>query len=218
MTRPIILITLTILYLPLHGFAQYDSRLSLQAANFFSPSFYYQGFTRPIKSMGTSITHNLCNNLGIKIGYQQWIDPFGSGISEPFEITVVNKKPWIDTRHNYKMLDISGVYSRKIEKHEFFGDVGISNCVGENLVITSIYQQPGYPDKLELTELRKANYFGFKYEIGYNYLLFKNRMNVGVSGSSRNYFGKDAFTQYNLNVNFGYNFNILKRKQESKES
>lgn len=195
--------------------AQNNTNIGLQLGNFVSPQFYNRGtFSRPIKVLGISASEALYKNFGIKFGYQFWIDPFGANVyGKPFEMVISDKDADIRSRANYQIFDLGCMYRKGSTRHQVFGDMAISFASGENEVITGIYQQPGYPDRLIEMELQKAKYTGLKCELGYNYLLFKNRMNAGVSVSSRNYFGKDAFTQYNLNVNFGYNFNLIKRKQ-----
>jgi hypothetical protein len=198
-------------------YAQYPARVELQFANFFSPHFNNdRPFSTPVKALGIGFSYKLHYNLGIKIGYQRWVNPFGASIvGTPFEMVVWDNHSAVQTRNNYNIFDVSGIVSNFRKRHEVFADAGISYASGKNEVLTSVYQEPGYPDKLFYTEMQNANYAGVKYEFGYNYLLFKKRMNTGVSFSGRNYSGTNAFDQYNLNINVGYNFNFLKTGKKS---
>lgn len=207
---------LVILLKPLSLIAQYDSRVGISISNFYSPSFLNNGFRVPIKAIGGSIQHSFYKGLGVKAGCQLWFDPFDSYVgSTPFDLPMIDRDYKIAPRWDYKMFDIGMMYSKPYKRHEVVADFGFTLATGKNFVM-SVFQYPGYPDRHDSGETVKVTYAGVKYELGYNYLLFKKRMNAGLSVSSRNYFGKDAFTQYNLNVNLGYNFNLLKRKQTDK--
>ena len=56
----------------------------------------------------------------------------------------------------------------------------------------------------------KRSYLGGLAQAGYNYFLFKKRINIGASLAVRFY--PTLPVQYYTNVNLGYRFNLLRRR------
>jgi hypothetical protein len=107
------------------------------------------------------------------------------------------------------------VYSYRKHNNQINVSAGISYAFGKNSVLSSVTSfGPGYDVIVHYTEV-KAHYWGAVWEVGYNYYLFKQRFNVGMSLSGRYYFKQ--FQEYNLKLCFGYNFNVAHKHNTARD-
>ena len=214
------LILLVLLSIANNVFAQ-SERLQYNTGNFHVTKAAYNVLFKPfVRQVGLSYEHKLNSAFSMRAGYIRWftLNQFssfrpthGNGYTEyynPYSDYAVGE---VSNRFNYQMLELSGIYQNKFcKRHSFFGAIGISYSCGKYDELISAYRAPGYSDWLLEYETKKGQHLGLVGELGYNYFLCDNRINIGVSEAVRVYPNLPA--QLYLNINIGYNFNWTKKK------
>lgn len=197
--------------------AQRDFRIQAQLGNYASPQSINKGFSSEIISnYGVGVQYKMFKNVAVKLSYHKWYDLNGFMASlhgfKQYDVINANvPSGTIEWRLDYYTVSMLALYSKAYKNHEFYAGVGLAYTSGTNDVIISTYQEPGYPDFLIESELRKAAYFGPSWEVGYNYLWMGKHINTGLSLAGSHY--PSEFTELNFKINLGYNFSIKKHKK-----
>lgn len=200
-------------------YAQHDMRVQLQLGNFGDAS--NKSIPGPsehfINNYGASVQHSVYKDFSVKLNYMHW----GYLVKTPTDYQVISlyslpldksSEEKISDRRNYSFIDLTPLYQYFYKQHEVFGAFGISYAWGVNNVMKNINQIPGY-DVLFNIEETKASYIGTTWEVGYNYHF--TRINTGLSLSGRYY--PQQFSTYNVQLNIGYNFSLLKNNKKPLE-
>jgi hypothetical protein len=204
------------------GRTQTTERLQINVGNFVvlqrEP---VQDFIYPfIRQIGGSYTHRINSTLALRASYSRWFqldeiggNPFGyNAYYEPFKQSEDIRLGDIDAHYDYQSIDLAATYQLlQTKRHELYAGAGISYTWGVYTEYTGIYNEPGYPDWLFRLADRKHRDMGLITEIGYNYMLFKKRINVGVSETVKGYTSLPF--QFYTNINMGYNFNWGMKKK-----
>lgn len=225
MKRYCIVIIALLNFMPDRAFAQtelHSSRFQIHVSNLFVPNGVQPFNSKPfIRNVGFLIGQNIGNRFSINFTANKWYSRnslIGFGVKEIDGYTedIGGFESWdkgdILRRFRYSFLETSVGYELPIFRtHALYAQLGVSYTFGYNEVILSAYQYPGAIDWLIKTEVVKANYLGGVAQIGYNYLFFKSRINVGFSETLRLY--PSMPLQWYLNLNLGYNFSLLKTRK-----
>lgn len=200
-------------------YAQKDARVQLQLGNWSSPDDErgLLGADAPVNSIGLSAEYRIYKNLYGKLTYQRWqtilrYGPLGYWFDDkdPPMRTEPGAIGHIYDRYDYNIIDALASYRFSFKKSDIYAGVGLSNASGIDYVLTEVYTYgPGY-DLLVNFEEYKASYWGPSWELGYNYRLSKDKLNLGVSFGGQHY--KSDFNLYTLKLNAGYNFNVVRHK------
>jgi hypothetical protein len=193
------------------------ARVQLNMGNFTVPyEFDRDIFNGFINQAGISYTHQLSGSFSIKASYNKWI-LFSNAY--PYSFNGYGARPQqslfsvgrIIRRYNHNMIDVSGTYQHKLNhKHALWAGLGVSYTWGEYEYVKSFYKPFGNSDAILDVESKSAKYLGLIGELGYNYFMFNNRINIGVSESVRAY--PNMPLQLYFNLNLGYNFSWKKPK------
>lgn len=194
---------------------QYTDRIQITAGNFIVPQGEGEKMFKPfLRNVGISVQKKLTPHFSVGLYYNKWynwnklyrfIPSNGNGYYEKGTFYTW-KAGDIRARFDYQLIDIIGNYGVQYHHHELYAGAGISYATGKNDKITSVYQNPGYHDILVQSKTERGHYSGLVGQIGYDYLVFHNRINVGVSGALRYY--PALSLQYYANINVGYNFKL----------
>ena len=158
---------------------------------------------------GLAYERKIYKNFKLILGYALWNNapwlfrsiPDGYYINGP---DPVYKKGGIEYRKKYKMADLLFMYRyNKFERHKVDIGVGPSYHWGVNTIIDSI--DYNVFESFMLTSDHKAAYFGAVYAFNYNYLMFNNRISIGVDARYRRYIGY-RITQVDYGLHAGFNF------------
>lgn len=111
----------------------------------------------------------------------------------------------------YHFIDLGGSYRYEIkEKHEFSASLGLSYATGSNDYVTLIRWAPPMPEGMgDLINYeyvtRHESYIGAVLAVAYDYMLWENRITVGVDASLRKYEGNfPLFTNYGFHAGFNF--------------
>lgn len=117
----------------------------------------------------------------------------------------------LDKMVDCRFIDLGGSYIYDIHKRQRLSvSLGFSYAVGRNDYTTLIIWAPGPPVGMgDLSryeyDTRWKGYLGGVIAVGYDYLLWKNRINVGVDASLRKYEGDfPLFTNYGFHAGFNF--------------
>jgi hypothetical protein len=191
------------------------ARLQLNMGNFTVPynldKNIFNGF---FNQAGISYSHQLTGQFSIKASYNKWMllsiryPIYAIGYAERL------KQPFYEVgqilgRSGHNMIDVSGTYQHKLNhKHALWAGLGVSYTWGKYSEITKIYNG-GWGRELRI-EQKKSKHIGLMAELGYNYFMLNNRINIGASESVRAY--PNMPLQLYFNLNLGYNFSWKKPK------
>lgn len=168
---------------------------------------------------GLHYERRIFNDFFIGVGYTQWYNlnwdnivrgdnSFPAFLSTLSQNEYQNYKPIIgrlEARFKYKMVDVYVIHKFSIKKsrHLVSPGIGASYSWGQDQYLAWHYyygfeSHGGY-------EYRKAHYYGFIPSLSYDYLLWKNRLNVGADIRVRYYSGRPE-AQYDYGIHVGVNF------------
>ncbi|MDI9320959.1 MAG: hypothetical protein QM530_10890 [Phycisphaerales bacterium] len=210
-----------LLFIALHGsaFAQKE-RVQFNFGNFLVPKNEKKVFEIPLlRQFGISYSHEICPKFAIRATYNMWYDWHNFSSLKPILQRAGFYDDYLSTKigarervFDHQMIEISGCYQNKFyKKHSIYGSIGISLTWGKYNELVSAYSEPGYLDWLLEYETKKSQHLGLVGELGYNYFICHNRINVGMSEAVRVYANLPA--QLYLNLNVGYHFNWATRKK-----
>lgn len=216
--KKVLALSSLLLIISLQSLAQYDTRVQLNLGNFSPLDKNYKDHIFLSSSPGISVQHSVYKHFGLKLSYSQWYDIPGKldgfhGNDDVWMLGNFKQIPYYEKgavlQHiNYHMLDVSVYFDHPIgQKHTVYGAIGISKTWGTDEVLVEGYDPNEWVCILP-SDFRKASYYGTRYEVGYNYMMF-NRINIGPSFVLQSY--PKQFNQYTLNFNMGYNFNFVKK-------
>jgi hypothetical protein len=209
--------------------SQHNTRIQAWVGIYNSPDQddLHENYDYLFNCYGASLQHKFHSDWSAKISYNTWYffnmygfgDPSGpriySTVTEDIGPIHTWKKGDIEQRIGYQFIDAKLGYTLNLKKNkELFLAAGGTYAYGQDRVIIGVFGFPGYPDLLiEGTEVYRR-YWGATWEIGYDYLMLKNRINAGASINARYIFRQ--FSEYTLQINLGYNFNqpFGKKKKE----
>ena len=192
--------------------AQRDARVQLQLGNWSAPNnMNGWGFKHGlVNSVALSAEHRVYKRLYVKATILKWL-PY----QNPFP-GLVRKKPmdesgrsYYSLRHNSTMIDLSASYRLKLSRHnEVYAGAGWGVSIGTD------YSSGGGSETTDAIHyaVEKVD-FGAAWEAGYNYNFAHQRLNIGTSISGQHYAAD--FNLYTIKLNIGYNFNILKHKNNA---
>jgi hypothetical protein len=221
-------LNLLLLLITINTRAQTTERIQINVGNFMVPQkegikhFFYPF----IRNIGGSYIHQFDSRFSLRASYNQWFRLLNIGLPvkihlngyyEPFKQPQDLRIGDIDRHFNYGAIDLEIIYQLlPIKRHELYTGVGISYTWGKYSKYTSIYNHPGYPDWVASLTTTKHYDLGLIAELGYNYMIFKNRVNIGISETVKGYTSLPF--QFYTNVNLGYNFNWgMKKKTAQKK-
>lgn len=156
------------------------------------PSFYNLKH-HPIipQQFGVDVEHKIYKNINAIIGFAKWNEskifkgpmPDGQYINGPDR---VYKKGVIEYRKKYRMVDFLFSYKfDKFNRHKIDIGIGPSYHWGINTIIDTI-EYNGFEAFMRTSD-HKAHYWGVIYMFNYDYLLFKNRIAIGIDVKYRKY-------------------------------
>lgn len=196
---------------------QYNNSIKLLTGDFFTPNATRGEDIRPINQIGIYYERRIYKNLHAGFGYAQWekwnmFTRFG--LKEYYtipEYKVGSYTPIIgqlDYRSDYKMLDFYGFYKYHLSgrRHYLNIGLGLSYCWGLNFYLE--YMSPphsGINDGQISFLLKNEHYYGLIPSISYDYLLLKNRLNIGLDTRARYYWYRPK-PQYDISIHAGVNF------------
>lgn len=181
----------------------------------FIGNFYIResrGLGIPVTQIGLYYERKGYKNLYIGAGYMQWEALKIFTAAEEVQVDEDPTLPYIpiigklESRQAYKMADgyVFYKYNLPTTRHYINVGIGISYCWGTNLYL-KYYKQGTATDREVAYDWREEDYWGLMPVITYDYLLFKNRMNIGLDIKGRYYSGRPK-TQYDYGVHIGVNF------------
>lgn len=216
---------LTILSFTLTGtikcFSQSQTeRVQLNIGSFCVPKGSDEQMFKPVvRQIGLSYTHAVNECISLQASYLKWynwnkLDGFiplhGNRYAEQLGAIETWKPGDVQSRFDYQFVELSALYTLPCSaSQELYAQAGLSYSWGYNDKVKYTYHEPGAFDWLVESETEKSSHLGGIAQIGYNYFLFKRRINLGVSAAMRYYPKLSA--QYYTNVNVGYNFSYRKR-------
>lgn len=165
----------------------------------------------PFSQMGGFYERRVYRNWWVGAGYMKW-KSWGREsankllyVREPFYAHGHNH--YISRRINYKMVDLYGLYKLHLQDKQIvnFG-LGVSYCEGLNRYIEDIVVNPEDSlDAIIYGSAKTENDIAVLPSVGYSYLLFKNRVDVGLDVKCRYYF-RSFPTQFDYGFHIGFNF------------
>lgn len=200
-----------------HAFKHYRNSVVLSAADYY---FRRQFEGLNVLSVTQDHKYGLYYNRAINrhfcvsAGYNVW-----NNMSWYTNTTSANHKfkirPSIDTFKpgvildfiDYKIADLSVSYIIDyFKKNKIKIGVGLSYTWGKNEVIDSIYTNPGPPyDGIIYQSSKNTSYWGVVPSVSYDYLLFKNRLDLGADVKYRRYF-YSLLNTFEYGIHIGVNF------------
>lgn len=165
----------------------------------------------PFSQMGGFYERRVYKNWWLGVGYMKWKswgresankllyvrEPFyGHGYSDS-----------LTRRINYKMVDLYGFYKLQLRSKQIVNlGLGVSYCEGLNEYIEDIVVNPEDSlDAIIYSSTKTENDIAVLPSVGYSYLLFKNRVDVGIDVKCRYYF-RSFPTQFDYGFHIGFNF------------
>jgi hypothetical protein len=165
----------------------------------------------PFSQMGGFYERRVYRNWWVGAGYMKW-KSWGResmnkllSVQEPFYVHGHSR--YISRRTNYKMVDLYVIYKLHLQDKQIvnFG-LGVSYCEGLNEYIEDIVVNPEDSlDAIIYGSAKTENDIAVLPSVGYSYLLFKNRVDVGIDVKCRYYF-RSFPTQFDYGFHIGFNF------------
>lgn len=195
----------------------YNNRIKQFIGNFYT--FDTRTYSYLVKQVGFYYERKVHRNVFLGVGYAQWHIPpllYYNSLNTLDRLPVNVHEQRIQhfpemafgdlvSRYDYKMLDGYFFYKKTIQnRHSIDIGAGVSYCWGYNAYLKYFYQRTLSDATFDL-ESRAVHYWGFIPALSYNYLLFNNRMNIGVDLKVRTYSNRPK-AQYDYGINIGFNF------------
>ncbi len=157
---------------------------------------------------GIDVERKIYKNINAVIGFAKWNQAtwfFKNSLPEGHAIIgpdPVFKKGGIEYRKKYKMVDLLVSYKYdKLKRHKIDIGIGPSYYWGINTIIDTI--EINVFESFMLTSDHKADYWGIVYMFNYDYLMFKNRLAIGIDVKYRKYTGyRIAQVDYSPHIAF----------------
>jgi len=154
--------------------------------------------------VGIDFSRAVYNDFSVGVTYSLW--PYSEYL---FSSLNDNNTPFVGqffAREKYQFIDAYGKYTLDFSRNRLYGRLGLSYANGYRWDIIDVYQVYGYEVRTTVGRQRD-NKVGGVASIGYDFLFFKRRINLGISTTAR-YYG-NSYQQYELSLNIGYNFNAF---------
>lgn len=162
-------------------------------------------------TIGIAYERKVYKNWFMCFSFYEWKDLFNLS-SNTFSINHLAFAPAspgdVYTRYNYKMADVYALYKWNVGHGQHYVNVGAgaSYCWGKDDFVKYFNVNPAPPyDISVILDQRKASYWGVVPCVGYDFLFFHNRINIGPDLHARIY-SKGMPVEYDLNFHFGVNF------------
>jgi hypothetical protein len=207
---PCIFKTVFFLYVLFCSASGYSQKLKLTSAynnviKLSSGAFFIRGIEQgkcPTCQIGISYERKL-NKISVGIAYTQ-LEANISEIKYPDYNAVIGN---IEFRREYRMVDMFAAYNWHITKNQFISTAaGLSYNLGNNVYLDWYYKNPSpLGDEQALYTIKREGYVGGLIYASYNYLLLKNRINIGADFKVRYYPGRPK-EQYDAGIHAGVNF------------
>lgn len=166
------------------------------------------------QTIGASYERRVYKNWFGGVGYMQWKDLTRLRDKGFYYVDAEEKYKPIEVgdliyRLSYKMADLYAFYRWKVyrnERHFINTGIGASYCWGLNNIVQAhwINWQPPM-DEVVYLRSEEVSYWGVVPYFAYDFLFFKNRINIGPDIRARFYSGRSP-AEYNINLHLGVNF------------
>jgi hypothetical protein len=144
-------------------------------------------------------------DFSIDLSGQYWFLGESGGIMMDLNFDEQDKVGVVKFKHSFKFIESSVRYNLTKGRRNLYGGLGMSTAFGKEEYISSVSNVAGYLDKELNLKDRPATYIGANILIGYNYYLFKNRINIGTTAKYR--VMSKQVRYFDVSFNIGYNFN-----------
>jgi hypothetical protein len=194
---------------------QKKNNLQIQVLGNYAPTKEYSDFSfYPMNGIGIQYERRINKGFGIALKYSQWTNQdLMKALERPlfrenFIVPGTGEKNdgggVLTTYSGYRFFDLSGTYTRELNKwHRFTFRQGLSYTTGQNEYIypTDVF----VPTHTLRSELETGKHFGGVTDISYDYLFWKQRINIGINIGVRYYVGL-PWINYTGGMHLGFNF------------